>query len=73
MGQTVLYHDINLSIIYLGERKELFNEPYWKLLKVQNDSNGVIPWYKFTENFCKCNTNQTISVFDKLIKMENPG
>ena len=73
MGQTVLYRDINLSIIYQGERKELFIEPSWKSLKVQNHSNGVISWYKFTENFCKCNTNQTISVFDKLIKMENTG
>ena len=28
MGQTVLFRDRNLSIIYQGERKELFTEPY---------------------------------------------
>ena len=65
MGQTVLSRDRNLSIIYQGERKELFMEPYWESLKWQDHSNGIVSWHKFTENFCKYNANWTISVFDK--------
>ena len=41
MGQTVLSLDRNLSIIYQGERKELFREPYWESLKGQDRSNGI--------------------------------
>ena len=65
MGQTELSRDRNLSIIYQGERKELFTEPYRESLKGQDRSNGVVSWYKFTESFCKYNANRTISVFDK--------
>ena len=65
MGQTVLPRDTNLSVIYQGERKELFTEPYWESLKGQDRSNGIVSWYKFTENFCKHNANLNISVFDK--------
>ena len=65
MCQTILSRDRNLSIIYQGERKELFTEPYWGSLKGQDRSNGIVSWYKFTENFCKYNANRTISVFDK--------
>ena len=55
MGQTVLSRDRNLSIIYQGERKELFTEPYWESLKGLNCSIGIVSWYKFTEDFCKYN------------------
>ena len=65
MGQTVLTRDRNVSIIYQGARKELFTEPYWQSLKRQDRSNGIASWYKFTENFCKCNANQAISAFDQ--------
>ena len=65
MGQTLLSRDRNLSIIYQGERKELFPEPYWESLKGQDRSNGVVSWYKFTEIFFNYNANWTISVFDK--------
>ena len=42
MGQTVLSRDRNLSIIYQGERKELFTEPYRESLQGQDRSNGVV-------------------------------
>ena len=48
MGQTVLSLDRNLSIIYQGERKEHFTEPYyWESLKRQDRSNGIVSWYEF--------------------------
>ena len=59
MGQTVLTRDRNVSIIYQEA------EPYWESLKRQDRSNGIASWYKFTENFCKCNANQAISAFDQ--------
>ena len=65
MGQTTLSRDGNLSIIYQGEKKELFTESYWESLKGQDRSNGIVSWYKFTENFCKYNGNRTISILDK--------
>ena len=65
MGQTVLSHDRNLSVIYQAERKEFFVEPYWESLKRQDRSNDIVSWYEFVVNFSKYNTNQTISVFDK--------
>ena len=65
MGQTVLSRDTNLSIIYQGERKKVFTEPYWESLKGQDRSNGTVSWYKFSENFWKHNANLNISGFDK--------
>ena len=51
--------------VKLKERKELFTETYWESLKGQDCPNGIVSWYKFTENFCKYNVNRIISVFDK--------
>ena len=42
MGQTVLSRDRSLSIIYQGERKELFTEPHRESLKGQDRSNSIV-------------------------------
>ena len=42
MVQTVLSHNRNLSMIYQGERKDLFTDPYVESLKGQDRSNGIV-------------------------------
>ena len=53
MGQTVLSCDRSLSKTFQGERKKLFTEPYGESLRAQDDSNGIVSWYKFPEYFVK--------------------